>query len=67
MKNTEWLVTVMGYNVSYNPPTETVSRKVILGSPMTPVEWFLKKPTVYSRFSFVPRALIGFWKIKEVS
>ena len=59
----KWLVTVQGYDYYYSPPTVIISKVIILPDTETPVEWFLKEPTVYSRFEFKPNALLNFWEI----
>lgn len=66
MKDKKWLVTVQGYDIYYNPPVETISKVITLPVTETPVEWFLKKPAIFSRFEFKPLALINYWEITEL-
>ena len=61
----KYLITVRGYDYWYSPSVETVSVIKTLKGDRTPVDWFLSKPKVHSRFDFVPNALINFWKISE--
>jgi len=61
-----YLVTVKGFDYFYSPPEETVTLKIKLKKDKTPVDWFMSKPEVYSRFNFVPDVLINFWKISKV-
>lgn len=62
-KETKWLVTVAGFDRYYNPPLETITVQITLKNNKTPVDWFIKRPTVFSRFEFIPQTLINFWKI----
>ena len=61
----KYLVTVRGFDSFCTPHEEIVTLKVNLPKNKTPVDWFMSKPEVYSRFTFVPDALINFWKISE--
>jgi len=63
MNTKKWLVTVQGYDSYYSPPTVTMSKAIILPENETPVDWFLKEPTLYHRFEFKPEALLNFWLI----
>lgn len=58
-----YLVTVRGFDGFYSPPEEMVTLKIDLIKNKTPIDWFGSRPKVYSRFEFVPNALINFWKI----
>ena len=60
-----YLVTVKGLDGDYQPPEETVTLEISLTKNRTPIDWFASKPEIYSRFKFVPNALINFWKISK--
>ena len=62
---TKYLVTVRGFDSYYAPSEETVTLEVKLEKGKTPIDWFISRPEVYSRFKFVPNALINFWKIER--
>jgi len=62
----KWLVTVGGYNQHYTPSYTAISIVIELKYGIeNPVDWFLSKPKVHSRFEFVPSILIGFWKMDK--
>jgi len=66
MKDTKkWLVTVQGYDSLYDPPSVTISKVITLPNNETPVDWFRIEPTIHSRFTFIPDALLNFWEIKH--
>ncbi|MHC4616285.1 MAG: hypothetical protein ACYTEQ_00890 [Planctomycetota bacterium] len=60
-----WLITVVGYDMHYNPPHETATVEKELPDNITPLDWYRSGPSVYRRFRFTPRALLGFWEVKR--
>lgn len=58
-----WMVTVHGYDPMYDPPSVIISKMITLPDNETPIDWFWEFPTLYSRFSFTPDALLNFWEI----
>lgn len=65
MAKKKWLVTVQGWDTAYDPSVSTTSEVIELEEGQTPIHWFLSKPHVYSRFHFIPCALLGFWPVPE--
>lgn len=66
MSNTKkWLVTVHGYDEGWpiKHPTITVSKVIELPSKETPIDWFLKGPTIMFKYKFKATALLNFWEI----
>ena len=57
----KWFVTVIGYDDFYTPSYTYLSKTISLPVGKTPIDWFKRKPKCYSRFSFVPCALLSFY------
>ena len=64
-KKQKWLVTVSGYDMYYDPSFITTTLTISLDEGITPIDWFIGKPTVYCRFDFIPDALLNFWRIEN--
>ena len=59
-KKERYLVTIAGWLPFHDPPNETAT---VVVETEDPVAWYMDRPTISTRGSFTPHALIGFWKI----